>query len=224
MPIYQLSEEFVFPHPDLADESGLLAYGGDLSAERLVQAYANGIFPWYSVGEPILWWSPNPRMVLFPEKLKVSKSLRQSLNNKSYKVKFDSNFEEVIERCSAVPRDGQDDTWITEEMKMAYIQLFKHGIAHSVETYLNEELVGGLYGVSVGSAFFGESMFQTKSDASKVALFFLVEKIKEWNFTIIDAQVETDHMRRMGAENISREKFLEILKIAIKEPTIKGKW
>jgi len=224
MPVYQLSEEFIFPHPDLADESGLLAYGGDLKAERLVQAYANGIFPWYSKGEPILWWSPNPRMVLFPEKLKVSKSLKQNLNNKSYEVKFDTKFEEVIERCSEVPRDGQDGTWITEEMKMAYIHLFKLGIAHSVETYSGEELVGGLYGISIGSAFFGESMFQTKSDASKVALFHLVKKIKDWGFTFIDAQVETDHMKRMGAENISREKFLKMLKIAIKAPTIKGKW
>jgi leucyl/phenylalanyl-tRNA--protein transferase len=224
MPVYQLNEEFIFPHPSLADESGLLAYGGDLNAERLVQSYANGIFPWYSKGEPILWWSPDPRMVLFPEKLKVSKSLKQSLNNKSYEVKFDTNFKAVIEQCSTVPRDGQNGTWITEEMKMAYIHLNKLGIAHSVETYLNTELVGGLYGVSIGSAFFGESMFQTKTDASKVALFYLVKKIKEWDFKIIDAQVETDHMKNMGAENISRDKFLEILKIAIKAPTIKGKW
>ncbi len=224
MPVYQLSEENIFPHPDLADESGLLAYGGDLKAERLIQAYANGIFPWYSKGEPILWWSPDPRMVLFPEKLKVSKSLKQSLSNKSFEVKFDENFEAVIEHCSAVAREGQDGTWITEEMCKAYIQLHKKGLAHSVETYSDEVLVGGLYGLSIGSAFFGESMFQTKNDASKVALFFLVEKTKEWNFTFIDAQVETDHMKRMGAENIPRKKFLEILKIAIKAPTIKGKW
>lgn len=224
MPVYQLSEEFIFPHPDLADESGLLAFGGDLSSERLVQAYANGIFPWYSEGEPILWWSPNPRMVLFPDRLKVSKSLKQSIKNKSYEVRFDTNFNAVIEHCSAVPREGQDGTWITEEMKRAYIQLHKKGIAHSVETYANEKLIGGLYGLSIGSAFFGESMFQTERDASKVSLYYLVEKVKEWNFTFIDAQVETDHMKRMGSENIPREKFLEILKIAIKAPTIKGKW
>jgi leucyl/phenylalanyl-tRNA--protein transferase len=224
MPFYQLSKELIFPHPELAEKSGLLAVGGDLSPERLIQAYANGIFPWYSKGEPILWWSPDPRMVLFPNKLKVSKSLKQSIRNKSFDVRFDSNFETVIENCAKVPREGQPGTWITSEMKQAYIQLHKTGIAHSVETYFEGNLVGGLYGVSIGAAFFGESMFQTKSDASKVALFHLVERIKEWNFQFIDAQVETDHMKTMGAENIARSEFLELLKIAIKAPTVKGKW
>jgi leucyl/phenylalanyl-tRNA--protein transferase len=224
MPFYKLNKDHIFPHPELAEKSGLLAVGGDLSPERLIQAYANGIFPWYSNGEPILWWSPDPRMVLFPNKLKVSKSLKQSIRNKSFEVRFDSNFETVIENCAQVPRKGQPGTWITKEMKRAYIQLYNNGIAHSVETYIDDELAGGLYGISIGATFFGESMFQTKNDASKVALFHLVERIKEWNFKFIDAQVETDHMKTMGAENISRNEFLEILKVAIKAPTQKGKW
>jgi leucyl/phenylalanyl-tRNA--protein transferase len=224
MPIYALNKEPIFPDPNLADESGLLAVGGDLSVDRLVQAYSNGIFPWYSQGEPILWWSPDPRMVLFPENFKISKSLKQTLKNKSFEVKFDTNFREVIKRCAEVPRRGQPGTWITKEMSNAYQNLFKEGIAHSVETYQNGNLVGGLYGLSLGAVFFGESMFQTERDASKVALYHLVKKVTQWNFLMIDAQVETDHMKSLGAINIERKEFLMILEKALNHPTIKGKW
>jgi len=224
MPIYALNKEPIFPDPNLADESGLLAVGGDLSVERLLQAYGQGIFPWYSQGEPILWWSPDPRMVLFPKNFKVSKSLKQSLKNKPYEVKFDTNFADVIKNCARVPRKDQPGTWITKEMAKAYHSLFEEGIAHTVETYQNGKLVGGLYGLSLGAAFFGESMFQTERDASKVALYHLVKKVTEWNFLMIDAQVETDHMKSLGAINIERKEFLQILEKALNHPTIKGKW
>lgn len=224
MPVYALDERIVFPDPTLADESGLLAVGGDLSSERLVLAYSQGIFPWYSEDDPIMWWSPDPRMVLLPDKLKVSKSLRQTINKNEFVIKFDSQFENVISRCSKAPRTDQDGTWITDEMKQAYIRLHELGLAHSVETYYNNELVGGLYGISIGKAFFGESMFFKKRDASKVALYFLVHKLKEWDFRLIDAQVETDHLKSMGAEQISRQKFLILLNQALNFKTIKGKW
>ncbi|MBM3435257.1 MAG: leucyl/phenylalanyl-tRNA--protein transferase [Bacteroidetes bacterium] len=224
MPVYSLSNELIFPDPRLADKSGLLAVGGDLSSRRLVLAYSNGIFPWYSEGDPILWWSPNPRMVLFPEKFKVSKSLNQVLRNKDFDVKFDTAFPEVIDHCSKVPRFGQGGTWITSEMKEAYIELHRLGYAHSAETYMNGKLVGGLYGVSLGKAFFGESMFYTERDASKIALYFLVKKLKGWEFHFLDAQVETGHLKRLGAENIPRKEFLELLKKAMQFPTQKNNW
>ena len=224
MPVFALDDKIAFPDPNLADESGLLAVGGDLSVERLVLAYSNGIFPWYSEGEPIMWWSPDPRMILFPDQLKVSKSLRQTINNTEYEVRFDTQFEKVISNCSKAPRTDQDGTWITREMKNAYIALHKLGLAHSVETYFNGELVGGLYGISLGKAFFGESMFFIKRDASKIALYFLIQKLKEWDFHFIDAQVETEHLKSMGAQLISRKEFLISLNTALNFPTIQGKW
>jgi len=224
MPVYALDERFIFPDPNLADESGLLAVGGDLSQERLMLAYSQGIFPWYAEDEPIMWWSPNPRMILFPDELKVSKSLKQSINNKEFEIKFDTLFEKVISNCSKSPRSDQDGTWITEQMKQAYTNLHQLGYAHSVETYFNGELVGGLYGISLGKAFFGESMFFTKRDASKIALYFLVQKLKEWDFHFIDAQVETEHLKSMGAQLISRKEFLISLNTALNFPTIQGKW
>jgi len=159
MPVYALSDEIIFPDPELANDIGLLAVGGDLSLKRLLLAYSQGIFPWYSEEDPIMWWSPNPRMVLFPEKLKLSKSLQQTIKNKEYEVKFDTNFKEVIENCSKSVRKDQKGTWITPEMKNAYLDLHESGFAHSVETYYNGKLAGGLYGISLGRAFFGESMF-----------------------------------------------------------------
>jgi leucyl/phenylalanyl-tRNA--protein transferase len=224
MPVYQLEEQPVFPDPSLAEPNGLLAVGGDLSIPRLINAYARGIFPWFSAGDPILWWSPDPRLVLFPDRLKVSKSLRQSIRKKDQEVRFDTRFAEVIEACSRVPRKGQQGTWITDEMKNAYVGLHEAGLAHSVEVFQQNELVGGLYGVSLGRVFFGESMFSIKQDASKVALYYLVEQLRQWEFQLIDAQVETSHMKRMGATSVPRDQFLRLLTKALKFETIKGKW
>lgn len=216
--------EIWFPDPYKAPKDFPLAVGGDLSPDRLLFAYSIGIFPWYSEGEPILWWSPDPRMVLFPENLKISRSLKKVLKNKGFEVRFDTDFESVIKMCAAVPRPGQEGTWLTDEMIKAYIKLHNLGYAHSVETYLNGELVGGLYGVSIGKTFFGESMFHTVSDASKVAFVYLVKKLKEWDFDMIDCQQSTPHMARFGAINIPRKDFLDKLKESLKKPSIIGKW
>lgn len=224
MPVYQLPDEIIFPHPGLAEEDGLLAIGGDLSIERLLLAYSNGIFPWYSDDSPIMWWALNPRMVLYPEKLKVSKSLQQTLNSKKFQVYFDKDFKAVIHNCSKSERPHQDGTWITDEMKQAYIAMHNEGFAHSVETYYKDELVGGLYGVSLGRIFFGESMFFKKSDASKVALFALVERLKIWDFDLIDAQQETRHLKSLGAELLALNDFLGILEKSLKHPTQRGNW
>ncbi|MCD6111942.1 MAG: leucyl/phenylalanyl-tRNA--protein transferase [Bacteroidales bacterium] len=224
MPVYQLIKEIIFPLPEYAETNGLLAIGGDLCSERLLLAYSNGIFPWYSKDEPILWWSPDPRLVLLPENFKVSKSLRLLIKKNLFTVKFDTNFFEVIKKCADVVRTGQDDTWITNEMIDAYTNLHNLGFAHSVETYYNDKLVGGLYGISIGKAFFGESMYHTTTDASKVALFFLVEKLKKWNFDFIDAQMKTSHLISLGAKEISRKEYLELLKNSLKSKTKKGKW
>jgi len=202
----------------------LLAVGGDLSSERLLAAYANGIFPWYSENEPILWWSPDPRLVLFPYKFKVSHSLHQKIKKNVFSVRIDLNFEQVIDACAKTEREHEDGTWITDEMKAAYIDLHRKGYAHSVESYFEGNLVGGLYGVSLGKTFFGESMFHTMTDASKVALYHLVEKAKEFEFLFIDSQVETEHLLSLGAELISRKAYLKLLGEAIGYPTNVGKW
>jgi leucyl/phenylalanyl-tRNA--protein transferase len=212
MPIFRLVEDMVFPPPDYADPSGLIAVGGDLSHERLLEAYRVGIFPWYSEDQPILWWSPDPR------------SLRRTLRRNIFQVTFDRYFEEVITACAAVPREGQSGTWITTEMRDAYINLHGLGYAHSVEAWQANQLVGGLYGVSLGKAFFGESMFHYKTDASKVALAVLVEKLKSWGFHFIDSQMATDHMQRLGAKEMSRRIFLKKLQSALRHSTKRGKW
>ena len=224
MPVYLLNEEISFPNPNNSNEQGIVAVGGDLSTERLLHAYSVGIFPWYSVESPIIWWSPDPRTILFPEEFKVSKSLQSKINKNIFQVKFDTNFADVIENCASVPRIDQEDTWITDDMKKAYINLHQKGYCHSVETYYNNKLVGGLYGISLGNAFFGESMFHIKTDASKVALYFLVEKLKKWNFDFIDVQQETDHLKSMGAKIIDRKKFLTLLKNSNQSLTRKGNW
>ena len=224
MPVFQLPDEILFPDPMLAEPDGLLAVGGDLNSERLLTAYANGIFPWYSENEPILWWSPDPRLVLFPQKLKVSRSLQQKIKKNVFSVRMDSNFIQVISACAETERKHEDGTWITEEMKAAYIKLHRDGFAHSVESYFDGKLVGGLYGVSLGKAFFGESMFHIMTDASKVALFYLVEKAKEFEFLFFDSQVETEHLVRLGAELIPRKKYLKLLKEAMKFKSRKGAW
>jgi leucyl/phenylalanyl-tRNA--protein transferase len=224
MPIFRLVDDMVFPPPDYADPSGLIAVGGDLSHERLLEAYRVGIFPWYSDDQPILWWSPDPRFVLELNEFKPSRSLRRTLRRNIFQVTFDRYFEEVITACAAVPREGQSGTWITTEMRDAYIGLYGLGYAHSVETWYANKLVGGLYGVSLGKAFFGESMFHYKTDASKVALAVLVEKLKSWGFHFIDSQMTTDHMQRLGAKEMSRRIFLKKLQSALRHSTKRGKW
>jgi leucyl/phenylalanyl-tRNA--protein transferase len=216
--------EYQFPDPRTADSDGLLAAGGDLSVESLVTAYSQGIFPWFDQDAPILWWSPDPRLVLFPEKLILSASLKQRIRSGLYKVTIDTDFESVIRLCASVYRERQDGTWITEDMIKAYISLHHAGIAHSFETWYKDELVGGLYGVSLGKAFFGESMFYRMRDASKVALCCLVDWAITHEFLFIDAQQSTSHLKSLGAEEIARESFLGLLKEAMKFPTIKGKW
>ena len=224
MPIFRLVDDVVFPPPDYADPSGLIAVGGDLSSDRLLEAYRVGIFPWYSEDQPILWWSPDPRFVLDLERFKISHSLRKTMRRNVFHVTFDRVFDEVIAACAEAPREGQSGTWITPEMQEAYIRLHGLGYAHSVESWFNGTLVGGLYGVSLGKAFFGESMFHRKTDASKVALAVLVEKLQDWGFHFIDSQMTTDHMHRLGAEEIPRRIFLKKLHSALRHAPRRGKW
>lgn len=224
MPIFRLVDDMVFPPPDYADASGLIAVGGDLSCERLLEAYRVGIFPWYSDDQPILWWSPDPRLVLHLDDFKIARSLRKTLKKGLLKVTFDRVFEDVIAACAVAPREGQQGTWITREMQDAYIKLHGLGYAHSVETWFEGKLVGGLYGVSLGKAFFGESMFHHKTDASKVALATLVERLKTWGFRFIDAQMTTEHLLSLGAKELSRRIFLKQLQSALRQPTKRGKW
>jgi leucyl/phenylalanyl-tRNA---protein transferase len=224
MPIYRLVEELVFPPPEYADPSGLLAVGGDLSSERLLEAYRLGIFPWYSEDQPILWWSPDPRLVLEPNDFKLSRSLRKTIKKGIFQVTFDHAFAEVIRACASVPREGQRGTWITPEMQEAYIRLHGLGFAHSVESWFEGQLTGGLYGVSLGKAFFGESMFHRRSDGSKVALAALIERLRKWNFHFIDAQMTTEHMLRLGANEMPRRIFLKRLASALRHATKRGKW
>lgn len=208
---YQLSDtEIWFPKPGLADEDGLLAVGGDLSPERLMLAYQNGIFPWYSDDTPILWYSPHQRFVLFPNKLKVSSSMRKVLKHGQFNITFDQAFSDVIQSCAHISRDGDLGTWITSDMQKAYILLHKFGYAHSIEVWENDTLVGGLYGVIVNNVFCGESMFSKVSNASKAALTWLC---KNKAFLIIDCQVHTNHLESLGAEFISRSEYLELLNV-----------
>ena len=224
MRIFRLVDEPIFPPPDYADPSGLLAVGGDLSKERLLEAYRLGIFPWYSDDQPLLWWSPDPRLVLDLKDFMISRSLRKTLKKAIFQITFDHAFEQVIQACAVVPRTAQNGTWITEEMQEAYINLHGLGYAHSVESWFGGELVGGLYGVSLGKAFFGESMFHLKTDASKVALATLVEKLKSWDFHFIDSQMTTEHMIRLGAKELPRRIFLKRLQLALRQPTKRGRW
>ncbi len=223
--MYSLDEnEISFPHPSLANEDGILAFGGDLSPQRLLFAYENGIFPWFNEGEPIIWWSPDPRFVLYPDDLKVSKSMRPYFNQEKFLVTYDTVFQEVIENCKDLSRAGQDGTWITDDMVKAYVKLHELGFAHSVEVWDNNILVGGLYGISLGKCFFGESMFQKKSNASKFGFITLVRKLKSIGFNLIDAQTPTKHLESLGAINISRKVFLDILEKNKKEKTLRGDW
>ena len=207
----------------LRDPDGLLAVGGDLSVERLLAAYQRGIFPWYSGDQPILWWSPDPRSVLFPDKLHVSRSLRKVLRKQEYKITFDTAFAEVIHACSQ-PRAGDPGTWITDEMQQAYIRLHQAGYAHSIEIWLNGKLVGGLYGIAIGKVFFGESMFSRVTDASKVAFVFLVRQLQRWQFGVIDCQIQSAHLDQFGAELIPRSEFTMLLNQFCNQTGLSGLW
>ncbi len=213
-----------FPDVNTADDDGLIAIGGELSTDFLESAYKQGIFPWFDDDSPIMWWSPNPRLVLYPDNFKVSKSLAKLIRIGKFELKIDTNFNAVISNCAKVKRNEQDGTWITNDMIKAYYNLHNKGMAHSFETYLDNELVGGLYGVSFGKAFFGESMFHKHTDASKFAFFYLVEWCKQNNFHFIDAQQSTNHLKSLGAIEIERNQFLKELKIALKYETKFGKW
>jgi leucyl/phenylalanyl-tRNA--protein transferase len=211
MPIYWLPDELIFPPVEGADEDGVVALGGDLSPERLLLAYKSGIFPWYSEDEPIVWWAPNPRFVLYTNKLKVSKSMRSLFNKNSFKVTMNTAFEEVITNCKTIERGDQEGTWIDEEMKAAYTELNRQGWVHSVEAWKDGELVGGLYGVSIGKCFFGESMFAKVSNASKYAFISLVQLLRDKGFELIDCQVHTPHLESLGAELIPITEFQKYL-------------
>lgn len=207
--IFRLDERLLFPDPALAEDDGLLAIGGDLSTERLLLAYQNGVFPWYSEDEPILWFSPHERFVLYPDELKISKSMQKVLKSGRFNITINMAFEKVIAACSKAPRPGQDGTWITADMQAAYISLNEKGFAHSVEVWEGEELVGGLYGVQVNNVFCGESMFSKVSNASKAALVYLCQSGK---YNLIDCQVYTQHLESMGARMISREEYMRMVK------------
>ena len=211
--MYLLSKDLAFPPVHLSNESGLLAIGGDLSVERLLLAYNSGIFPWYNQDEPIIWYSPDPRMVLFPKDLKISKSMKQLIRKKEFTVTFNQNFSEVISNCKNIYRTAdQGGTWITNEMFEAYVKLHKLGIAKSVEVWLDDELVGGLYGIDLGDVFCGESMFSKVSNASKLAFISLVQKLDKENYKLIDCQVYNNHLASLGADEIPRSEFLKYLK------------
>ena len=225
MPVYQLiPDNNLFPPAEEAEADGLLAVGGDLTKKRLLAAYRLGIFPWYEVGQPILWWCPDPRLVLFPEDLKISRSLGKVLRKGEFEIRFDSSFENVIKACASVRTEQGKGTWIIPEMQQAYTELHQEGYAHSVESWLNGELVGGLYGISLGQCFFGESMFSTVNDSSKVALVSLAEFSKQVGIKIIDCQMTTQHLLSLGAREIDRQSFLRKLNQYLEKPDIKGSW
>lgn len=229
MTIFYLPPESIsFPDPGEADPDGLLAVGGDLSLPRLLAAYSRGIFPWYGEGTPILWWSPNPRLVLRPEELHVPRSLRRVLNRNTFRITLDQNFSRVIRCCARTPRPQGSGTWIIEEMVQAYETLYQAGFAHSVEAWRNDRLVGGLYGIALGRAFFGESMFFHEPDASKVAFVKFVRTLQQWGFALVDCQQTTNHMLRFGATEWPRDKFLAQLDAAFESPLPKqgraGTW
>jgi leucyl/phenylalanyl-tRNA--protein transferase len=223
MPVFRLGRDPTFPPPELAEPDGLLAVGGDLSTARLLEAYRHGIFPWYD-RPPILWWSPDPRLVLLPEELRVSRSLRATLRRGSFEVRFDTAFRQVIESCASVRRAHEEGTWITHEVQMAYTALHALGHAHSIECWADGELVGGLYGIGLGRAFFGESMFARRTDASKVALVALVKEARRREIALIDCQVTTDHLMSLGAREIPRAEFLRRLDDLLRVPGTSGSW
>jgi leucyl/phenylalanyl-tRNA--protein transferase len=223
MPVYRLDSSLAFPPPSHAEPSGLLALGGDLSSARLLRAYRHGIFPWYDE-PPILWFSPDPRMVLRPSELHVSRRLRRRLRQGAFALRLDGDFARVIRGCAEVRRDAGPGTWITPEMIAAYSRLHAEGFAHSCEAWQGERLVGGVYGVSLGGAFFAESMFHLATDASKAALAALVWQLAEWDFSLVDCQLPTPHLASLGARPWPRARYLEALEAALRAPTRQGRW
>jgi leucyl/phenylalanyl-tRNA--protein transferase len=224
VPIFRLGRDIAFPDPARAEPDVLLAVGGDLRPERLLSAYALGIFPWFDASSPILWWSPDPRLVLEPERLHVARSLQRTIKRGRYRVTSDTAFERVIRRCAARARPGQRGTWITREMVDAYVRLHRLGFAHAFEAWEGDTLAGGLYGVSLGAAFFGESMFADRPDASKVAFVRAVEWLSARGFRLVDCQVRTEHLVSLGAHEIPRREFLHRLADALEAPTLRGAW
>ena len=224
MTVYRLGREPVFPPPAEAEPNGLLAVGGDLSSERLLAAYAAGIFPWYEDPQPYLWFSPDPRWLLLPAELHVSRRLARTLRQRRFTVTLDTAFERVIHGCANVRRAGSPGTWITPAMQTAYQALFELGFAHSAEAWQDGELAGGVYGVSLGAAFFGESMFTLRPDASKAAFATLVRQLAAWRFDFVDCQVRTPHLEKLGARAFPRARFLERLRAALARETRRGRW
>jgi leucyl/phenylalanyl-tRNA--protein transferase len=207
----RLGDDHIFPSPRSANEHGVVAYGGDLNPNRIIQAYKQGIFPWFESDDNLLWWSPNPRMILYPEKIKISKSLKSFIKKNTFKVTFNRDFEEVIESCSNIKRLGQKGTWITSGLKESFLYLHEKGLAISVEVWKDSKIVGGLYGLDLGNVFCGESMFSKSSNASKVALVNLSSELKKNNYKFIDCQIPTEHLKSMGGEEVSRDDFLKLL-------------
>ncbi len=223
MPVFYLTDRILFPPVHYAEPSGILAVGGDLAPERLLEAYRRGIFPWFSDDSPIIWWSPDPRFVIYPGDVKISRSMRQVLERGTFRITFDTAFRDVITGCS-MPRRHEDGTWITNEMIEAYVKLHELGYAHSIEAWEGDSLAGGLYGISLGRAFFGESMFSRVSNASKAAFITLAINLEKLGFEIIDCQVHTDHLESLGAFEIPREEFISIIKESLAGETIRGNW
>lgn len=224
MPVFQLTNEPVFPPPQMARKDGLLAVGGDLLPERLIRAYSLGIFPWYAPGEPILWWAPTPRLVLFPGEFKRSRRLERIIRQGTFKISMDQNFRQVIASCADTRLQKGEETWIDSEMLQAYCTLHELGFAHSVECWHNGILAGGLYGISLGTVFFGESMFSSKANSSKIALATLVDRMLAWNFEMIDCQIGTRHLMSLGAREIPGDEFYPRLARCMREPTRRGIW
>lgn len=222
--VFRIPQPLLFPDPSLAEPSGLLGVGGDLSVERMLLAYRSGIFPWYSDGQPILWWSPDPRMVLYSDRLRVPRSLAKRIRQQRYEIRMNTAFEQVVIACAEADRPDQDRTWITDEMIDAYVRLHQAGHAQSIEAWADDELVGGLYGVSVGRLFSGESMFARAPDASKIALVHAIRQLAIWDFPLVDCQVYTDHLERFGAVEIDRTRYLAAVRQLVAEPSRIGPW
>ena len=224
MPVYLLNEQIIFPPAQFAREDGLLAVGGDLCQDRLLLAYRQGIFPWFMDAEPILWWSPDPRLVLYPAEFRPSRSLQKKIRQNIFRITTDQAFRQVITACAQIRRDNDERTWIGADMINAYCRLYESGFAHSVEAWYDDKLAGGIYGVSLGRCFFGESMFTLIRDASKVALAALVSHLRENSFNFIDCQIITPHLVRLGAREIPRTLFLKQLAKALEVPSTSGRW
>jgi leucyl/phenylalanyl-tRNA---protein transferase len=224
MPVYRLTRDLIFPPPEGASREGVVAIGGDTSPERLILAYSQGIFPWPHEGMPLLWFSPDPRFVLDLKQIRVDRSLRKRIRKDPFEIRTDTAFRKVMKACAKIPRPRQDGTWITDELVEGFTSLHNHGFAHSVEAWLDGRLVGGLYGVSLGGGFFGESMFAKESDASKVATVTLAGNLLAWGFSFIDCQVYTDHLARFGATEWPRDRYLRALRTTLSRPTRQGPW